>query len=269
MGGWPARPPGDSIVAKRGSFRQDPKPPNLANAQSILAAGPGNRGADILAHGGRPGHERHAPHLAAPRLPVPAGDKTRWPARRRERTIGAMAPGDDYLALDDDALLSQSDVHAYRASGPGGQHRNKVSSAVRIRHRPTGVTATASDSRLQQDNRRLALRRLRAHIACRVRRPIDTARLRPPPAVIECLCENRARQAPAKRRLRIGRKDARFWPAAAFLLDLLSATAGRLAAAAALLGISTSNLVAVLKSDRHLLAAAQAIRKEHGRGPLT
>ena len=45
---------------------------------------------------------------------------------------------EDYLALDDARLLAQCQVHTYRASGPGGQKRNKTSSAVRLHHRPTG-----------------------------------------------------------------------------------------------------------------------------------
>lgn len=47
-----------------------------------------------------------------------------------------------------------------RSSGPGGQHVNKVSTACTIRHVPTGVSVTASDSRSQHTNRRLALERL-------------------------------------------------------------------------------------------------------------
>jgi protein subunit release factor B len=47
-----------------------------------------------------------------------------------------------------------------RSGGPGGQHVNKVSTACTIRHLATGVSITASDSRSQSLNRRLALERL-------------------------------------------------------------------------------------------------------------
>jgi len=181
-----------------------------------------------------------------------------------------MPDSDDYLALDDAALLDQCDVHIHRSSGPGGQHRNKVSSAVRLKHRPTGVTANATESRSQHDNRRAAVRRLRMNLACRCRRAVDPADPDVPPVVAECLFAPRGRRTShASQKLAVGRKDARFWPVAAFLLDLLDVADARLAPAAAALNISTSNFVSILKSDRHLLAAAQAIRKAHGQKSIT
>lgn len=178
-----------------------------------------------------------------------------------------MPADDDYLARTDAELLAQCDVHLFRSSGPGGQHRNKVSSAVRLRHQPTGITAHSDASRSQHENRRLALRRLRMAIACRVRRPLDPAAELP--AVVEaCLFHPRSRQGGACRRIEIGPRDSRFWQVGAFLLDLLDACGGRLTAAAAAMQVTTSNLVRLLKSHRRLLAAAQEIRRTHGLGGL-
>jgi len=47
-----------------------------------------------------------------------------------------------------------------RSSGPGGQHVNKVSTAVTLRHRPSGISVTVQDSRSQAVNRKLARERL-------------------------------------------------------------------------------------------------------------
>jgi ribosome-associated protein len=77
------------------------------------------------------------------------------------------------LALDDETLLRESEVSTFVGGGPGGQHRNKTASAVRILHGPTGLTVTATERRSQAQNRATALERLRAALAVltRVQRP--------------------------------------------------------------------------------------------------
>ena len=58
--------------------------------------------------------------------------------------------------------ISERDItyETLRSSGPGGQNVNKVESAVRAIHVPTGITVLASDERLQIQNKRLARERL-------------------------------------------------------------------------------------------------------------
>ena len=77
------------------------------------------------------------------------------------------------LALDDEALLRACEVSTFIGGGPGGQHRNKTASAVRLVHLATGVTVTATERRSQLRNRGAALERLRAVLTglARVRRP--------------------------------------------------------------------------------------------------
>ncbi len=65
------------------------------------------------------------------------------------------------LALDDAALLSECDQEFFVAGGPGGQHRNKTASGVRLTHLPTEVSVTATERRSQAQNRSVALQRLR------------------------------------------------------------------------------------------------------------
>lgn len=55
-----------------------------------------------------------------------------------------------------------------RGSGPGGQHRNKTSTGVRLTHRASGAVGEATDSRSQSDNRTAAFQRLRATSEWRV-----------------------------------------------------------------------------------------------------
>ena len=77
------------------------------------------------------------------------------------------------VALDERAATSlQLDkgdvlVHTYRDTGPGGQHRNKTDSAVRLTHKPTGVVVTAVESRSQHENRRVAWARLETELGRR------------------------------------------------------------------------------------------------------
>jgi len=67
-------------------------------------------------------------------------------------------------------LLAECDVETYRGSGPGGQHRNRRDSAVRLTHRPTGIVATATERRSQHQNKEVALERLAGKLAARNRR---------------------------------------------------------------------------------------------------
>ena len=81
--------------------------------------------------------------------------------------------------LDDDTLLAQCEVQAHRASGPGGQHRNKTETAIRLVHTPSGITAEGKDQRSRTQNLRAALGRLREKLERRAYRPPPRTKTRP------------------------------------------------------------------------------------------
>ena len=64
----------------------------------------------------------------------------------------------------DEALLAQCDLTPGRTGGPGGQHRNKVATGVRLTHRPSGIVLTATERRSQAANREVAFARLAARL---------------------------------------------------------------------------------------------------------
>lgn len=66
---------------------------------------------------------------------------------------------------DREALERDSEVSFFVAGGPGGQHRNKVATGVRLTHRPTGLVVTATERRSQTANRDVAFARLAARLA--------------------------------------------------------------------------------------------------------
>ena len=68
-------------------------------------------------------------------------------------------------------VLKDCDVETYGGSGPGGQHRNKTESAVRMTHRPSGIVRVASDDRSQLRNRRIALERIWRALEAKKRKP--------------------------------------------------------------------------------------------------
>jgi protein subunit release factor B len=65
---------------------------------------------------------------------------------------------------DLDILKKQVIVETYRSRGPGGQRKNKVETAVRLTHLPSGIKVVATEHRSQSENRKLAFERLRERL---------------------------------------------------------------------------------------------------------
>ncbi len=97
-------------------------------------------------------------------------------------------------------LLDQCDVTTFRASGPGGQHRNRRESAVRLKHRSTGIVVVATERRSQHQNRAVALKRLAIRLARRRARRKKRVPTRPTGASKLRRLEEKKRQAETKSR---------------------------------------------------------------------
>ena len=170
-----------------------------------------------------------------------------------------------WAGLRDAQLLAQCEVDTYRATGPGGQKRNKTSSAVRLRPPPSGLIVIAEESRSQHENRERGLRRLRQALFLHVRDDLADGALTA--EGIAGRGDYREARTPDGR-LHLGRKDPRFWPAVGVVLDVLHAVEARVSDAAKLLGVSTGNLIDFLQTDPKVWQEANQLRARFGQKPL-
>jgi hypothetical protein len=173
-------------------------------------------------------------------------------------------PRATWSRLTEDQLLAQCEVDTYRASGPGGQKRNKTSSAVRLRHSPTGVIVIAEESRSQHENKAKALKRLWHALFLELRDPLPAGIT--PEAIAGHPDYATARDRDG--RLHLSAKDPRFWPAVGVVLDVLVAVESRVADAAGLLGVSTGNLIDFLQTEPKVWQEANRLRTVFGHKSL-
>ncbi|XP_027358949.1 uncharacterized protein LOC113867714 isoform X1 [Abrus precatorius] len=172
-----------------------------------------------------------------------------------------------YLDLNDEELMRQCEMDTFKSSGPGGQHRNKRESAVRLKHLPTGIIAQASEERSQHKNRASALNRLRSLIALKVRKTVDRDAYLPPRELLQIL--------PPKSSIRgsdcgpqIGPNNPKFALGMQALLDLIFAVEGSISEAAKYLGLSTGALSRLILSDDSLRMEVNDLRASKGMKPL-
>jgi hypothetical protein len=165
-------------------------------------------------------------------------------------------------ALNPAALAAQCEFRATRRSGPGGQNRNKVETAVILTHRPTGISAQASERRTQGENRRTALHRLRLELAVSVRRPIPKSPEQSYAA--STLWRKRCRGG----RIVVNPQHDDFPALLAEALDVLFASDDEPKAASLLLGCSPTQLIRFLQEAPRAMVFVNERRRATGRHPL-
>ncbi|XP_061351741.1 uncharacterized protein LOC133296704 [Gastrolobium bilobum] len=190
-----------------------------------------------------------------------------WCSNHTTTTTATSAAEKGYLELTDDELMRQCEMGTFKTSGPGGQHRNKRESAVRLKHIPTGIIAQASEDRSQHKNRASALNRLRSLIALKVRKTVDLDAYSAPRELLHIL--------PPKSTIRgsdcgpqIGPNNPKFALGMQALLDLIFAVEGSISEAAKYLGLSTGALSRLILSDDSLRMEVNDLRASKGMKPL-
>ena len=151
-------------------------------------------------------------------------------------------------------LLEDCDVRRTKAAGPGGQRRNKVETAIEIRHRPTGQHALAAERRSQEENRRVAVRRLRLTLAIEVRNV--TSEFVEPSALWSSRCRDN--------KISCNDRHADFPALLAEALDAVDAKEYDVRRAAAALGCSTSQLIRFIAKERAALEKLNDERQARG-----
>jgi hypothetical protein len=178
----------------------------------------------------------------------------RFPTRTAGGDSVGNAPVVHPAALSPAQLLDACQVRRTRRSGPGGQHRNKVETAVIVTHPPSGVKGEASERRSQPQNHRMALFRLRINLALEVR------------------CQRAAGEVPSPNwqsrcpagRICISPQHEDFPALLAETLDVLSACEMDVKKAASMLQTTSSQLTRFLQLEPRALMQVNAHRRQIG-----
>ena len=149
-------------------------------------------------------------------------------------------------------LLKYCSSRRQRRSGPGGQHRNKVETAVVYEHEPTSVTGSANEKRSQEANRKMALFRLRVNLALAVR------------CSAQPQCSELWSRRCARGKLQVNPRHQDFPSLLSEALDQVLDSLGDLEPAAALLQCSKSKLFKFLKLEPRAAQLVNDVRESQG-----
>ncbi|MBO6514454.1 MAG: hypothetical protein JJ974_10860 [Phycisphaerales bacterium] len=161
-------------------------------------------------------------------------------------------------AVEIEQLLKDCTIHKGRSQGPGGQHRNKVSTHITITHTPTGTNAQAGERRSAAENEKVAISRLRHTLALTIRNPVPIGEIR------SDLWKSRTRDG----KIICSPKHKDYPAMLALALDVLEACKHDPKKAALRLDCSASQLLKLLSQHPPAFVLLNANRAEHKLHPL-
>lgn len=154
--------------------------------------------------------------------------------------------------VSDEVLRAQCVVERMRGSGPGGQHRNKVETGIRLRHQPTGLTAQATERRSQAENLKAALERLRWELVFSIRQDVFDE------VSISELWRSRCQNG----KLKVNPQHRDYPLLVAEALDVLANVGCDMKPAAERLDCTTSQLTRFFRDDPRVFAHVNAQRRK-------
>lgn len=160
-------------------------------------------------------------------------------------------------ALAPDVLHARCRETRTRRSGPGGQHRNKVETAIVLFDPVTEISAEASERRSQADNRRVAIFRLRLNLAMEFR--TDTALLTAPSDLWNTRCQHG--------RISINPSHDDYPALLGEALDWIVSSEWDVSAAAEHLNATSSQIIRLLKHEPRALMLVNRERQQRGMRP--
>lgn len=166
-------------------------------------------------------------------------------------------------SLDEAALMQQCVLTKSRGQGPGGQNRNKVETEVRLAHTPTGLNAHAGERRSSEQNRSVAISRMRLELATRVRCPVPVGDARTPLWLKRC-----APRGKAAGRVTCNPSHPDYPEMLALALDVVHACGWDMRRAAIRLVCTPTQLLKLIKDHPPALVWLNSQRKAHALRPL-
>ncbi len=157
-------------------------------------------------------------------------------------------------SYESERLMKECTLTRGRASGPGGQHRNKVETHITIVHNPSGIDAQAGERRLAKENQSVALRRLRLKLAMGIRIEVPAGEIQSALWKTRCV----------KGRIVCNPKHTDFPSLLAEALDVIEACGLDVKKAGLRLGCSTTQLVRLIAEHRPAFEQLNQSREDRG-----